>query len=131
MHETAIVEGVMRILMQKADEHGMDRILSVRLRIGRLHGLDHRQLRGCFDIFAEGTPADGARLVIDEIPITARCRACDRPWEVAGYRFVCPACGAADAEVTGGRELYVESFEGRRAAEDDAQGTMAAEPSAR
>jgi len=113
MHETAVVEGLMRILTQKASENRIDRIGSVRLKIGRLRGLDARQIRGCFEIFAEGTIAEGARLIIDEIPVEARCRACDQVWDVPGYRFQCPSCGGTDASIMTGRELYIETFEGQ------------------
>lgn len=121
MHETAIVAGLMGILERKAAEHDVDRILSIRLVVGRLRGLDPRQLRACFELFAEGTVAEGARLDIDERPAEARCRACGEAWTLRGYRFLCPACGASDAEVTAGRELFIDSFEARQSREGDAQ----------
>ncbi len=115
MHETAVVEGLMRILMRKAAENSVGQIVSVRLKIGRLRGLDLRQIRGCFEMFAEGTIADGADLAIDEIPVEACCRECGRVWEVPGYRLGCPCCGGTDADITKGRELYIETFEARPA----------------
>jgi len=118
MHETAVVEGLMRILTAKAREHGIVRIVSIRLRIGRLRGLDVRQVRGCFEIFAETTAAEGACLDIEEVEVEARCRACGQVYEVARFRFDCPACGGADADVLKGRELEIVSFDGQRAGEE-------------
>ena len=115
MHETVIVEALLRILVQKASQNHIDRIVSVRLKVGRLRGLDPRQIRGCFEIFAEDSLAQGARLDIDEIPIVACCRGCGRGWEVSGYRFQCPTCRSTQADITQGRELYIDSFEGRSA----------------
>jgi hydrogenase nickel incorporation protein HypA/HybF len=114
MHETAVVEGLMRILRDHARQNGVERILSVRLKVGRLRGLDVRQLRGCFEIFAEGTVADGARLDIDEVQVRARCAKCGCEYDVPRYRFDCPDCGSPDADVLAGRELYIESFEAAR-----------------
>jgi hydrogenase nickel incorporation protein HypA/HybF len=114
MHETAIVEGLMRILKRKASQNGINRIVSIVLRIGRLRGLDPRQIRGCFEMFAEGTIAEGAQLIIDEILVEACCRDCGQVWQVPGYRFECPCCGGANADVTKGRELYIDTFEGQR-----------------
>lgn len=111
MHETAVVEGLMRILADQARKNGVGRITTVRLRIGRLRGLDSRQIRGCFEMFAEGTMAEGARLEIDEVAVGAKCRVCGREYEVERYRFDCPNCGSSDAEVLSGRELYIESFD--------------------
>lgn len=114
MHETAVVTGLMRILNERATAEGIDRIVSVRLRIGRLRGLDSRQIRNAFELFADGTVAEGARLDIDEVAVEAVCGSCGTTWTIEGWRFECPSCGSTDAETKTGRELYVESFEGRR-----------------
>lgn len=114
MHETAVVEGLMRILSEHAERHGVKRIVAVRLKVGRLRGLDSRQLRLAFEMFAEDTVADGARLDIDEVKVTARCRDCGTEFEVANYRFVCSGCGGSDADVLTGREMHIESFEAAR-----------------
>ena len=113
MHETVVVDGLMRILTAKAREHGITRIVRVRLRIGRLRGLDARQIRGCFDVFAQGTAAEGARLEIEEVGIEARCRACGRTYAVPRFQFGCPICRCREADVLAGRELEIESFDGR------------------
>lgn len=111
MHETAVVEGLLRILADHAAAHGVDRVVSVHLKVGRLRGLDPRQLRGAFEIFAEETVAAGARLDVEVVPIEARCRGCGHGWVVPGWSFECPNCGGTDADIVTGRELHVESFE--------------------
>lgn len=114
MHETAVVAGLMRLLTERAAAAEIDRIDVVRLMLGRLRGLDARQIRGAFEIFAEGTPAEGARLDIEEVVPEARCRACDRVFALPDWNFACPECGGDDAEVVRGRELHLVSFDGRR-----------------
>jgi hydrogenase nickel incorporation protein HypA/HybF len=111
MHETAIVEGLMRILERQAAQHGAERILRVRVRVGRLRAVEPAQLVACFDMFAEGTVAEGATLAIEEVPVRARCKACGTEFEVPRYRFECPGCGGGDVEVVQGQELYIESFD--------------------
>lgn len=111
MHETAVVEGLMRILEKTAKANGVTRIVSVKLKVGRLRGLDPRQLRAGFEMFAEGTIADGARLDIDEVAVQAHCKTCGTDFTVERYQFQCPSCGGTDADVTAGRELHIESFE--------------------
>lgn len=114
MHETAVVLGLLGILDRKAEEAGIDRITAVRVVLGRLRGLDSRQLVGAFEVLAEGGRAEGARLEIVEVAPRLRCRHCATTWEAPDWRFACPTCGADDAEITAGRELYVESFDGAR-----------------
>jgi hydrogenase nickel incorporation protein HypA/HybF len=113
MHEATIVDGLMRILIDRAKQNGIDRVVAVKVVIGRLRGLDTRQIRGCFEIFAEGTVADGARLDIVEVGVSAQCRGCGRHYAVPGFRFECPSCGGSDADVISGRELHIESFDGQ------------------
>jgi hydrogenase nickel incorporation protein HypA/HybF len=111
MHETAIVEGLMRILEQQAARHGVTGVSRVNVKVGRLRAVEPRQLIACFEMFAEGTLAEGAMLAIDEVPVRARCKTCSTEFEVPRYRFECPGCGGGDVEVVQGQELYIESFE--------------------
>ncbi len=114
MHEMTVAHWLLTILKERARAHGIARISRVRLKIGRLRGLETRQLRAAFEALAEGSIAEGAPLDIDEVAAAARCNACGTEWRLPEYRFECPSCGAADAEVLEGRELFVELFDGER-----------------
>ena len=111
MHETAIVMGLMRIIETHAARVGASRVLRVKLKVGRLRAVEPQQLASCFAMFAEGTVAEGAELVIDTLGVRGRCRACATEFAVANYHFACPACAGSDIEVIQGQELYIESFE--------------------
>lgn len=111
MHETAIVTGLMRIIETQAARHGTTRVSKVRLKVGRLRAVEPQQLSSCFEMFAEGTVAEGAELIIDVVGVRGRCRACGHAFDIPRFRFECPACGGNDIEVTQGQELYIESFE--------------------
>jgi len=111
MHETAIVSGLMRILEQQAAQHGVDRIVRVTLKVGRLRAVEPQQLRLCFEVFAEDTLAEGAELEIVQMPVRARCKDCGVEFEVPRFHFDCPGCGGGDVDVLSGQELYIESFE--------------------
>jgi hydrogenase nickel incorporation protein HypA/HybF len=111
MHETAIVQGLIRILEQQAARHGVACIHAVTVKVGRLRAVEPQQLVACFEMFAEGTVAEGARLNVEGVPVRAACRACGTEFEVPRFRFVCPTCSGGDVAVTQGQELYIESFE--------------------
>jgi hydrogenase nickel incorporation protein HypA/HybF len=111
MHETAIVTGLMRILEEKAAAHAVERILRVTVKVGRLRAVEPAQLKACFEMFAEGTVADGAEMVIETVPVLARCKDCGKEFEVPKFRFDCPGCGGGEVDVIAGQELYMESFE--------------------
>lgn len=120
MHETAVVSGILGILERSAVSAKISRITAVRIKVGRLRGLDARQLVGAFEVMAEGTRAEGASLVIDEVPVSARCPACEETFETKGWNLACPRCGSTETEIVAGRELHVEDFQGTREAGEDA-----------
>jgi len=111
MHETAIVTGLIRIIETHAARYGTTHVSKVRLKVGRLCAVEPQQLCSCFEMFAEGTVADGAELIIDLLGVRGRCRACATEFDIPRYRFVCPDCAGNDIEVIQGQELYIESFE--------------------
>ena len=90
MHEMSVAHGLLSILQAQAEVHGIARISRVRVRIGRLRGLDARQLRLAFEALAEGSLAAGAALDVEEIAAQARCRACGAVWQAVDFRFDCP-----------------------------------------
>jgi hydrogenase nickel incorporation protein HypA/HybF len=69
-------------------------------------------LRFCFDVVMEETMARGADLVIERAQLRARCRSCRAEFTPPSRRAPCPACHRAGAELVGGRELRVLSFDG-------------------
>lgn len=111
MHETTIVMGLIRIVETHAARVGASCVTRIRLKVGRLRAVEPQQLCSCFEMFAEGTVAEGAELAIDLLGVRGRCRACATEFAVANYHFACPACAGNDIEVIQGQELYVESFE--------------------
>jgi len=115
MHEMSVAHGLLSILQDQTKAHGIARITRIRVKVGRLRGIDARQLRLAFEALAEGGLADGAALDVEEIAAKARCRACGAVWQAPDYRFQCPECAAADSEILEGRELFIESFDGERA----------------
>ncbi len=111
MHELSIAISLVEQLEQAARRERASRITSVRLALGALSGVERGPLEFCFPMAAAGTLAEGARLEIEEVPITVRCRSCGAETRVGELQLACPRCGAPGVEVTGGRELTVRSME--------------------
>jgi hydrogenase nickel incorporation protein HypA/HybF len=107
MHELAITQGIVEMIVERT---GRARVTAVHLRIGKVSGVVPDAVRFCFDLVAAGSPVEGARLEIDEPSGRARCRACDRVFDVEGLIVLCP-CGSADVEVVGGDELLIRAVE--------------------
>ena len=90
---------------------GEARVAAVNLKIGKLAAVVPESLRFCFDVAIKDTPLAGASLVIEEIPVVARCNDCDAQWTIDNPVFVCKNCQSGSLEILSGRELDIESIE--------------------
>jgi hydrogenase nickel incorporation protein HypA/HybF len=107
MHELAVTQSVVDAVMERTGEQ---RVLEVRLRVGRLSGVLPDALRFCFELVTDGTPLQGAVLDIEEPPGSAACRRCGTTFVLTDLILLCP-CGSADVEVVGGDELLIRAVE--------------------
>ncbi len=89
---------------------GHERVVRVRLRIGRLAGIVPDALEFAFDAAKNETIAHGAELVIDHVPIGGTCQACKKEFalpEESLYVFLCPSCGSQSFVISQGREMEI------------------------
>jgi hydrogenase nickel incorporation protein HypA/HybF len=111
MHELSIALGLIELATEEASRQGAVRVSRLYLRLGSLSGVVPDALRFSFDLAAEGTPVEGARLEIEEIPVTVQCAACGAERTLATLdRIRCPLCDES-AEVIRGRELEFAAME--------------------
>ncbi len=116
MHELSVAIGLVGLAERKAGQLEGARVEAVHVRLGALAGVAGEALRFAFDAASRGTRLEGARLVIEEVPVVVFCAGCqaervlDEP-----LRFRCPACGARASDVLRGRELELTALEVRDA----------------
>ena len=95
MHEYAIVDSLVRQLLDQLRRQQAGRVVEVRFRRGST--FMEEPLRQGFEALAAGTPLEGARLVIETVNLEHRCE-CGHAQVVTnddliGHIFVCPQCG--------------------------------------
>ncbi len=112
MHELSIAVDLVHAASERVREEGGGRIRTVYLRIGPLSGVVVDALRSAFEIASLGTPAEGAVLDVEEVPVTLYCVTCDAEQRaIEAYAFCCPECGRPTGDVRRGRELNVRALE--------------------
>ena len=80
MHEMSLCESIMQIIEDEAQRQGFERVIRVRLEIGRLSGVEIEAMRFGFDAVTRDSLADGAELEIIEaagyrvVPVPAAAR---------------------------------------------------------
>jgi len=111
MHELSLVENVLDLALERAQQHGAGRIETITLRVGSLAGVDPDALQFAFEVVKAGSIADGAQLVIEAVPAECFCAECETTFAAADGCCECPACGTISRDLRQGRELQLLSLE--------------------
>jgi hydrogenase nickel incorporation protein HypA/HybF len=112
MHELSIVASVVDSVTESLAAYPGARVKEVRLRVGVLASVIEDSLHFCYGIAIEGTRLEGSKLVIQILPVIARCDHCNADVELAGLQsFRCPRCGEPVNDLRQGRELDIDSIE--------------------
>ena len=114
MHEFSLAESIVKETAALAAEHGLTRVASIRLKVGRLRQVVPEAMLTAFKVVSAGTPLEGAALRLEFLPVRARCLNCGVETEVEDFIFICPRCEAHRMETLQGNELVIESLEGSR-----------------
>lgn len=112
MHELSLCESIVSLVTESAGREGLARVTRVTVDIGVAAAIDPDALLFCFPIVAEATPAAEAELVVNRIPLKARCTACGADFAPETLISPCPVCGGHDRSLLAGRDMRVVSFEG-------------------
>lgn len=112
MHEASIALSILGIAEEHRKRAGFEKIESIAVRVGLASGVLPYALRSAFDIVKLGTSADGASLVIEEIPLGGVCNSCGKRFDTTEpFILECPLCGGADFVINSGRELDILELE--------------------
>lgn len=111
MHEYAIAQALVAQIEDIARENGAVVVRRVVIQVGKLRAVVPEILRWGFGVAAEKSVAAGADLVIEEVPIVIRCRACAAECELEDPVFICPSCNGTDVSQIAGDELILKSME--------------------
>lgn len=97
MHEVSLVRSLLEQVDRIVTSQGGRAAVEVRVEIGPLSGVEPLLVKEAFvQLAGNGT------LIIDEVPLTARCDSCHTEFEVESFRFVCPRCDSRETCVVRG-----------------------------
>ena len=111
LHEMAMVSSIFNIIDDNIKQYNINRVIQVKLIVGDMTGVEDMTMKGCFELFAQDTPVEGAQLVIEHVPIKARCRTCGNEFVVQNMHYKCANCGNERISIISGKELYIDSIE--------------------
>lgn len=113
MHELAVMEDVLDIVLEQGRKNGAVEIREIRLVAGSLSGIIPQWAKLFFRMIAKDTIAEAARLDFRVTPARICCRACGRDTEFTSEEmlFQCGHCGSEEISLTAGKEFHIDSME--------------------
>lgn len=111
MHELSIAVNIVMAAQQESEARGVE-VGAVYLRLGALTGVEVSSLLFSYEIASQGTPLQGSRLIIEEVPLTIYCSSCQTEFELEGIQSIrCPECHQLSGEIQRGREIEIVALE--------------------
>ncbi|MFO0889456.1 MAG: hydrogenase maturation nickel metallochaperone HypA [Isosphaeraceae bacterium] len=118
MHELSIAENLVSTVVAavranaNTTESSALEVREVRVRLGRLAGVEKDSLLFCYDMVTADTSLAGSRLIIEDTAVVIFCARCQSEVELPGIQsFLCPRCGQPGSEIRQGRELELATIE--------------------
>ena len=111
MHELAITQNMLDLVLKKAEEAGAKEVKRINLVIGEMTGVVEECVQFYFNFLGDETIAKGAELSFTSVPIKVRCRDCGKSFKLKESDSTCPHCQGNNMEIIAGKELFVESIE--------------------
>ncbi len=112
MHEMSLALSILEIVSQEIRARFGERVTegrcdSVVVRLGKLSSVEPEALEFAWEVARQDSPFPKARLVIETVPVRARCGLCGEVFVLDTESGQCARCGAAPFRIFEGREIEV------------------------
>lgn len=114
MHELSVATRILHIAQQQLELQGLKTIHTISMRVGVMQGYEPKWMQHYFEKIAKGTPAEGARLVVELVPIMFRCRSCGHEFAFDAHGTddcSCPQCHSFSYDMISGNEFEITQME--------------------
>jgi hydrogenase nickel incorporation protein HypA/HybF len=114
MHELPVMKSIFDMCVKHAKANNASKIISVTLKVGEFNDLKDEWMQRYFDYLSKGTFVEGAKLIIERVPLVMRCKKCSESFQVdirERRQIECPRCKGTEFAYVSGKEYRVESME--------------------
>ena len=111
MHELAITQSLIALVLEHAEKAGARKVLRVNVVAGELSGFVDECMQFYYEQMSKDTIAEGAKLEFTRVPTQGRCRDCSHEFIIEDLNWICPKCQSNNVQLIKGMELFVESIE--------------------
>ena len=111
MHELSLATALIDQVQRVCETEQASAVVSIRLRIGALSGVNRESFAFAFPLVAEGTCAADAKLVFEEVPAEIVCDECGKQSTPGKMFLTCGLCGSNRVRIIAGRDFQIVSVE--------------------
>lgn len=111
MHEYPITQRIIEIANEAALKNNANEVKQINLIVGDYSGYVASSIELYFDIIAEGSLCEHAKLNITRIKPELKCNCCGKLFIRKPFSFQCPFCGSEGNPTEIGKEFYIKSIE--------------------
>ena len=111
MHELPVTESIFKITIEQVKKNQAKKVNSIRIKMGEGCDFVPQIIEEYFQIFAENTPAAGAKIIADIVPTKIKCMSCGAEHKKDLYMYTCPICGSERLRPLISNDLTVENIE--------------------
>ena len=109
MHELSLVQSILQASLDEAKRAGDKRIVEIRAKVREsVHPMEAHSLQALLEVIAKDTIAEEAKMIIEVIPLTLRCKECDFTFLTQDNTLVCPRCRSGKLEELDAEEIDLE-----------------------
>jgi hydrogenase nickel incorporation protein HypA/HybF len=111
MHELPVTQSILEIAVRHAQKSNAQRILSLNIVIGQLATIVDDSVQFYWDLIAQDTIAEGAKLNFRRIPAVLQCMDCQQQFTLGTTDLACPDCQSVNIKIVSGKEFFLESID--------------------
>lgn len=111
MHELSIAQSIVDIVEETMNGEPETNLIEVVVDVGELVAVVPESLEFCYAALTDSTKYAGSKLVINILPVLARCDDCRQEFKVENITFVCPNCNSVKLKIFQGQELKISHLE--------------------
>ncbi len=111
MHEYPVTQRIIEMAEEHLKENQGTSVEQINLVVGDYSGYVADSINLYFDIIAEGSPCEKAKLNIERVKPKLKCTSCQEYFERKPFSFECPYCKGDGEPTEIGKEFYLKSIE--------------------
>lgn len=111
MHEASIAQDIIDIVNDVMTGYPDKKVKQVNVIIGEMVAVVPESLQFSYQAISAESPLQDSILNIEIVPILARCRSCDKEFDISAFEFYCPFCQSLSIEILKGNEFYIKDVE--------------------